>query len=462
MISCEPIIKPVPLDTWDEWSPEQQSYYLRAYREQVAPRFEEWRNPHRIKCAHGGRGAGAKSRSAASLLVQFGENPSYFGESIRVLCVREVQKSIKESSWLLLKDTIHRLDYGGWEIQETKIINRKNGSYYIFNGLNDMTESDLKSYESFDILFAEEGAPITKRSWNSIIPTFRKLGSEIWCLFNRSLTTDPCYDLFCVNPEPDWAIINCRPGPEDNPWWYDSNLPNDWKHMQKNDPIEFQHVFLGYPRPQGDRAIFSRSQVLDMISQERIDKVNDKGAIEIGCDVARFGKDKSQAYKRKGLKVIQHEERTGFDTVEVAGMLWDMAERNKEIKIKVDVGYNPGVVDLLHSWGANVVPIGFGETAVDEDNYANAATEMFFKFPIDEVAIPPEMLTTTLFEDMTERYYIYDTAGRKKIEPKDGTSIVEGGTSKANFKGRHGGRSPDEGDALFLTFYSTDVSWSFI
>ena len=78
------VIPKISKEKFLSFTDEQQREYLTLYREQVAPKFEEWRNPHPIKCAYGGRGAGAKSRSAGSLLIQFGEHPSYFGENIRV------------------------------------------------------------------------------------------------------------------------------------------------------------------------------------------------------------------------------------------------------------------------------------------------------------------------------------------------------------------------------------------
>lgn len=455
---CKLLIPEIPEDIFNSMTAQEQATYLRLYREQVAPKFEEWRNPHRVKCAYGGRGAGAKSRSSAKLLLQFAENPSYFGESLRVLCVRDVQKSIAESSWRLLRDELERLQYSGWEVTNTAIRNTKNGSYFVFAGLNDLSVSTLKSYESFNILFVEEGDPIGKTAWNTIIPTFRKEGSEIWCLFNRNLARDPCYELFCENPEPDWSIIVCRPGNLDNPWFDQTTLPAEWARMRKTDPDEARHVYEGLPRQQGDKAIFSQASVQAIA--ERV--ASDEGAIEIGCDVARFGKDKTIAYKRKGLRTIARESVQGYDTVQVAGMLWDMANKDPALPIKIDSGYNPGVIDLLKEWGANVVPIGFGECALEADSYTNAAAEMYFNLPIDELSMPAEWLTRELFEDLTERYFGYDSKGRKKLEPKDGTSTDENGNSKKNFKDRHGGRSPDEGDALALTFYERVAHWELL
>jgi hypothetical protein len=448
-LAAKPVI---PLLTEQEFlslSIEEQDLYLKLYREQVSPRFEEWRNPHRFKIGYGGRGAGAKSRSAGSLLIQFAENPRYFGQNIRVLCVRNVQKSLKESSWRLLSDEVNRLGYKGWEITKEEIRNTKNGSYFVFNGLNDMSKDNLKSFESFDILFAEEGAPISKDAWITMEATFRKPGSEIWILFNRDKSRDPCYELYCEKPDPSWSIIACKPGNLDNPWFDETELPKQWAKLKEMDPDEALHVFEGQPRVQQDRSVWGLSDIINMKNR----KAKDEGRIEIGADVARFGKDNTVAWKRKGLQVIDKKEVKGFDTVDVAGVIWDMANRDPSVLIKIDVGYNPGVADMLVSFGANVLQVGFGERAAKADDYANCAAEMMFELPVNEIGIPEKYFTQTLLEDLTERYYGYDTAGRKKLEPKDdGASTSDGGAPK-NFKKRHNGRSPDEGDAFCLCFY---------
>ena len=450
----EPAAEPViPLLTEKEFcalSADDQKLYLKLYREQVSPKFEEWRNPHRMKVAYGGRGAGGKSRSATSLLIQFGENPRYFGKNIRVLCVRDVQKSIKESSWRGLKDEIERLKYQGWEITREEIRNTKNGSYFVFNGLNDLTKNDLKSFESFDILFAEEGAPISKESWTTMDATFRKPGSEIWILFNRDRSSDPCYELYCVNPEPSWSVIACRPGVLDNPWFNQTTLPKQWARLKKNDPEEALHVFEGFPRSSRARSVWGLSQF--MAAKDRI--VKTEGAVEIGLDVARFGKDNSVAFKRRGLLVTDKRSVHGFDTVDVAGMAWNMANQDPTVLIKVDPGYNPGVIDMLKRWGANVVECAFGAKAINNDLYANAASEMLFCLPVMMMSIPAEYMTQNIIEDITERLYGYDAQGRKKIEPKDDSARMDDTErSTGSFKSRHGGRSPDEGDALGLCFY---------
>ena len=85
---ADKVIPAISREKFLSLSDEEQKEYLRLYLEHVTPCFEEWRKPHSLKCAVGGRGAGAKSESTASLLIQFAEHPDYFGDNIKVfVCV---------------------------------------------------------------------------------------------------------------------------------------------------------------------------------------------------------------------------------------------------------------------------------------------------------------------------------------------------------------------------------------
>ena len=75
--------------------------------------------PHRYKVAYGGRG-GAKSWAfARALLIQAAERP------LRVLCARELQKSIKDSVHKLLSDQVVSLELEHvYEVQQASIKGR--------------------------------------------------------------------------------------------------------------------------------------------------------------------------------------------------------------------------------------------------------------------------------------------------------------------------------------------------
>ncbi|MBK0115630.1 MULTISPECIES: PBSX family phage terminase large subunit [unclassified Delftia] len=167
--------------------------------------------PSRYKVMHGGRGGGKSWSVAGVLLTMAAERP------MRVLCAREIQKSIKQSVHQLLKDQIERLHLGAFfEVLETEI-RGLNGSLFLFAGLQSHTVDSIKSFEGCDVVWVEEAHSVSKKSWDVLIPTIRKEGSEIWLTLNPEMETDETYWRFIAHPSPDtWCVqINWR----DNPWF---------------------------------------------------------------------------------------------------------------------------------------------------------------------------------------------------------------------------------------------------
>ena len=453
---AELVIPRIPKEKFLSLTAEQQKEYLRLFREQVTPKMEQFRKPAPVKIAYGGRGSLAKSESTASLLIQFAEHPDYFGDNIKVICLRTVQKSIKDSSYSLLCRKIEELGYTDFDITQNYIRNRTNGSYFTFNGLNDFTASQLKSLDAYTIAYVEEADGVSLETWNTLEATIRKEWyyqgqkhqAEIWAVYNPNTTNDPITQKFVSNPRPEWLIVKGNPLAEDNPFFPD-NLLEKYEALMELDEDEAKHTYLGYPRNKQTNAVWNVADVLDASDEARNTQEAMEGAVEIGVDVARFGNDYSVIVKRKGLVVLDIQKRKGFNTQEVSGLAWDMADRDASTVIKIDIGYNQGVYDLLNEWGANVVPVAFGGKADNPEVYCNCASEMMFELPLKSLYIPKDLMTQTLLEDLAERQYFYNSKGQKQLEPKDNRSD----TTKSCFKNRHNGRSPDEGDALCLAFY---------
>lgn len=158
-------------------------------------------DPHRYKVPYGGRGS-SKSWSVARALLVLGTH-----KKLRVLCAREIQKSIKQSVHTLLKDQIYALGLERfYEIQES-IIKGLNGTEFTFTGLSTHTADSIKSFEGVDICWVEEGQTVRKKSWDILIPTIRKEGSEIWVTFNPNLDTDDTYQRFVIDTPPDAVVV---------------------------------------------------------------------------------------------------------------------------------------------------------------------------------------------------------------------------------------------------------------
>ena len=204
--------------------------------------------PARYKVVYGGRGS-AKSWTIARMLVLLAAS-----KPIRVLCARETQKSIQESVHRLLKDQIDLLGLSSFfEVQENKIIGR-NGSDFAFVGIRQQSVTNIKSFEGVDIVFIEEGQVVTKRSWDVLIPTIRKPGSEIWIAFNPELDSDETYERFVLNPPDGAMVIECNY--IDNPW-FPQELEIERVAWQKRDPEGYKTVWEGKCRSAVEGAIYA-------------------------------------------------------------------------------------------------------------------------------------------------------------------------------------------------------------
>lgn len=202
----------------------------------------------RYKGAKGGRGS-AKSWSFARALLVIGST-----RKTRILCAREVQKSIKQSVHKLLKDQIEAMGLTGfYEVLETEI-RGKNGSEFAFTGLSDHTVDSIKSFEGCDIVWVEEAQSVSKRSWDVLIPTIRKDDSEIWLSFNPELETDETFDRFVTN-KPEGAIV-VDMNYTDNPW-FPEVLEKERLHAKATmSKTDYEHIWEGKCKPAVSGAIY--------------------------------------------------------------------------------------------------------------------------------------------------------------------------------------------------------------
>lgn len=215
---------------------------------QLPEKLEALWNPKRYKVMHGGRGGGKSWSVAGALLTMGAQRP------LRVLCAREVQKSIKQSVHQLLKDQIARLNlHAFYEILETEI-RGINGSLFLFSGLRDHTVDSIKSFEGCDIVWVEEAHGVSKKSWDVLIPTIRKESSEIWLTLNPDMETDETYQRFIAYPSDDTWV--CEVNWWDNPWF--PRVLDDERRKAKRTMLadDYAHIWEGKPRKVSAGAIY--------------------------------------------------------------------------------------------------------------------------------------------------------------------------------------------------------------
>ena len=226
---------------------------------QLPPKLAPLFTPKRYKILHGGRGASKSWGIALALLVQAAERP------LRVLCAREVQKSITDSVHKLLCDQITTHGLGGFYTITESQIRGRNGSEFFFAGIRGQSVENLKSYEGVDRCWIEEAQVVSKRSWDVLIPTIRKEYSEIWISFNPDLDTDETWVRFVEKPPKDSIILDLTW--RDNPW-FPKVLEQERIACEERDPIGYQNIWEGRCRSAVDGAIYA-DEVTKLVNDGR-------------------------------------------------------------------------------------------------------------------------------------------------------------------------------------------------
>lgn len=217
----------------------------------------------RYKILYGGRG-GAKSWGIARCLLLLGTKTP-----LRILCAREFQTSIRDSVHKLISDQIVSLNLTDFYDITDRTIRGRNGTEFNFVGLKNNV-ANVKSYEGVDVCWVEEAQTVSARSWDTLIPTIRKEGSEIWVSFNPELATDETYVRFVLNP-PDSAIVQ-KINWSDNPW-FPETLKLEKDALKSRDLEAYNTVWEGICRVTVDGAIFAKEMQLAEL-EDRITKVN--------------------------------------------------------------------------------------------------------------------------------------------------------------------------------------------
>ena len=192
--------------------------------------------PARYKGAYGGRG-GAKSHFfAEEVLLRAIEEP------IRIICIREVQNSIRDSVRQLLVDKIQALELGAhFEVLDAEI-RVHNGGLINFKGMQSYNAANIKSLEGYKIAWVEEAQTLSQHSLDLLRPTLREEGSELWFSWNPRFNTDPVDAFFRKTPPPD-AVSVCVNW-SDNPW-FPVVLCREMQHDFETDPDKAEHIWNG-------------------------------------------------------------------------------------------------------------------------------------------------------------------------------------------------------------------------
>lgn len=432
-----------------------------------------WRTRSRYKALYGGR-ASSKSHDAAGFAVYLAAN-----FKVRILCARQFQNRISESVYNLIKDKIENSEFNGeFILTNNSIIHKNTGSEFIFYGIA-RNLSEIKSTEGIDILWLEEANYLTKEQWDTIEPTIRKNGSQIWLIWNPDEYTDFVHQNFVINPPADCLtrMINY----EENPFLSETMVKVIADHYVR-DPKSAQHIYGGLPKMGGDKSVINLLYILAAVDAHIKLGWEPSGQKRIGFDVADDGGDTNAMIEAYGNVIMGGEEWEGLEdellksctkvynrAIEFGGLInWD------SIGVGASAGAKFGELNTARELGIEYHPFNAGSrvdqpdsvymtlphiTIKNKDHFANIKAQKWDevatrfrktyenveqegKHPFDEcislnsATIPPKILEKIKNELCAPRKDV-DGNGRFKVE------------SKKDLKSR-GIQSPNVADAIIM------------
>ena len=211
-----------------------------------------WKNAKRRNYIYGGRGSGKSHDVAEYCLFRA------YQSKIKVLCTRELQNSIADSVYSLLKNKITdmKLDFF-FTVYKDRIVGN-NGSEFIFKGIHNNV-SEIKSMENISIAWLEESQSLSRESIDVIVPTIRAPGSILIFTFNPYKDNDPIY-MEMKNATEDDLVIKANYS--DNPW-FPEELRLEMERDKKNDYQKYLWVWEGECLGLSDAQIFRGKYVVE-------------------------------------------------------------------------------------------------------------------------------------------------------------------------------------------------------
>lgn len=202
--------------------------------------FQPLLEPSRYKGAWGGRGSG-KSHFFGGLLIE----DSLAEKGLLSVCIREVQKTLKDSSKRLLEAKLKDFRLGepdGFKVFN-EVIQTPGDGAIIFQGMQDHTAESIKSLEGFRRAWWEEAQAASLRSLNLLRPTIRAPGSELWFSWNARLKIDPV-DVMLRGPEKPTGAVVVKANWRDNPWFTDE-LEQERQDCLRMQADQYDHIWEG-------------------------------------------------------------------------------------------------------------------------------------------------------------------------------------------------------------------------
>jgi phage terminase large subunit len=360
-------------------------------------------NDWREAAVEGGRFS-LKSHSIARVLLVRARM-----QKTRVLCGREFQNSIADSSHQLLSDLIAMYGLHDFEITDKTIINKLNGSDFLFKGLR-YNEQSVKSIEGIDIAWVEEAQTISKESLEILTPTVRKPGSQIIYSYNRLLENDPVHVRCVIEGRPNTIHIHTDYTIAIKYKMMPDSILAEVESDKANRPTLYKHKWLGLPSAI-ERKVYNDWTTIENVPHEA-------KLVRRGLDFG-YKNDPTAVisiYQYNGGYILDEElYRKGMLNDQIAAFLNNLSEPNTLI---VADSSEPKSIEEIRRYGVNIIGV---KKVGGEDSLGNKKS--FKKYAIDYVQqqrISVTKRSQNAWKEYCGYLYMEDKDGRILNDPEDG------------------------------------------
>lgn len=271
----------------------------------------------------------------------------------RVACFREFQSSIAESSHQLLVDLIKKYELNEFQVTDNSIINKINGSDFIFKGLH-RNEQSIKSIEGIDIAWVEEAQTVSKESIEVLTPTVRSEKSQIIYTYNRLTEDDPVHQRLVIEGRPNTLIINVNYDVAIRYGLMPDVIRKEMEDDKEKRPGLYRFKWLGEPSNLEGR-IYKDWQIIEEIPHEaRLERrgvdfgyTNDPTAI---VDIYKYN---------GGFIFDQQCYQTGMSNKQIASLLLNLPSI-----LTIADSAEPKSIDEIASYGLNIIGANKGKDSI--------------------------------------------------------------------------------------------------
>jgi len=294
--------------------PDQESGSLNlSFPDKFIPAITDYKSRYLV--FHGGRGGGKSHSVARILILRALESPCL------ILCAREFQNSINDSVLSLLSNIIDDIGLSRYFTITKNEIRAVNGSTFKFKGLS-RNQKSIKSFEGADYCWIEEADSVSVDSWDYLIPTIRKEGSQIFIVFNPDNAKDYAYSRFVAKSRKDANVVDVQYW--DNPFFPDT-LRKEMEYCRVHNPDDYAHIWEGKPRKISHALIFKGKFIVEEFRRQ-------KEPLYFGADWG-FAKDPTtlnRCFIRKNCLYLDYEvNRVGLEIDETPAVFAEIPDSKR-------------------------------------------------------------------------------------------------------------------------------------